>query len=154
MMDAPARVLSWIDTEVIDVLPPWVRVVLWGGLAALVSMELYRALSPQERIRAVESDMRGMRARLDAAQDGTFQEGWTVVRQMMRLSFRRIALVTPAAIIAWLPPLLLVIWMSGAYQGERILRLGGPSWVGGWELPFFISLSVVALAIKSLRGIA
>lgn len=134
-------------------LPPLGRVALWGSLAALISMELYRALSPQRRIRAVENALHRSRLRLEAQEGETFGEGWAVVRDMLRLSLRRVLLVAPAALVAWLPPLAVVFWMSGAYEGERIFDVG-PSWAGGWEATFFLSLTAAAFAVKSMRRIA
>jgi hypothetical protein len=152
-MDPLWRLLSWIDTELVRMLPPLGRVVLWGSLAALVSMELYRALSPQRRIRAVEEALQRSRLELEAQEGGTFGDGWAVVRDMLRLSLRRVLLVAPAALVAWLPLLAVVLWMSGAYEGERILAVG-PAWAGGWEATFFFSLTAAAFAVKSMRRIA
>jgi hypothetical protein len=151
-MDLPWRLLSWIDAELVRVFPAPLRIVFWAALAALGSMELYRALSPQERIRSLQAELGRVQADLDA-HDGSFGEGWTMVRKVLRLSVRRIVLVAPATIIASLPLLLLVVWMSGAYQGERVLEVG-PSWIGGWEATFFVAVSVFALAFKSVRRIA
>jgi len=151
-MDLPWRLLSWIDAELFGVLPSPARVVVWAALAALGSMELYRVLSPQERIRTVESDLRRRRTELDA-HDGSFEEGWSIARQILRLSLRRVLLVAPAAVIASLPLLTLVLWMSGMYQGERLLGVG-PSWVGRWEATFFVTVSAFGFAHKAVRRIA
>jgi hypothetical protein len=150
-MEVPGRFFSWID-RVMEPLPPAGRIVLWAAVAALASMELYRVLSPQARIRAVETDLRLTKQRLDA-HDGDFADGWSLVRGMLGLSARRIVLVGPAAVFASLPILLLIVWMASAYQGARVLGVG-PGWIGGWEATFFVALSAFALAVKVVRRIA
>lgn len=151
-MDLLWRLLSWIDGELLSFLAPPARLVVWAALAALGSMELYRLLSPQDRIRRVESDLRLTRAELDA-HDGSFGEGWSIARDMLRLSLRRVLMVVPATVMASLPLLLLVVWLSGMYRGEQLLTFG-PSWVGRWEATFFVALAAFGFAVKSVRRIA
>jgi len=151
-MDTPLSIFSWLDSQLARVLPLALRIVVWGAAAAFVSMEIYRALSPQKRIRETEAAMRAVRAQLDA-HEGSFEEGWELVRDSLRLAMRRLALVAPAAIAAALPLFLLAWSMSQAYAGARILDVG-PAWAGGWELPFVLSMSAAGFATKALRGIA
>jgi hypothetical protein len=147
-----SRPLSWADGELVRFLPPLARLVLWGALGAFVSMELYRRVSPQARIKAVEADVQEIRRRLDR-HEGSFGEGWSLVRDMLSLSARRIVLVGPAAVLASLPLLVIVIWMASAYQGARVLEIG-PAWVGGWEVTFFAAVTVFAATLKVVRRIA
>lgn len=151
-MDAPLRFFSSIDSTLMGVLPAPLRIVLWAAVAAFVSMEIYRVLSPQDRIRRLEERIVRARASLDA-HEGNFSEGWAVVRETLHLALKRLGLVAPAAIAATLPLFAIVLWMSNTYENERVIGVG-PSWADGWELIFFIAVSASAFAAKALRGIA
>jgi hypothetical protein len=132
-------------------LPAAARVVLWAAVAAIGSMELYRLLSPQARIKAVEAAIADVKGRLDRY-EGSFADGWSLVRGMLSLSMRRVVLVGPAAVFASLPILALVIWMAGAYGSARVLGVG-PPWLGGWEATFFVALTAFAFGVKAVRRI-
>lgn len=151
-MDALLRLFSSIDSTLMRVLPTPLRVVLWAAVAAFVSMEIYRMLSPQDRIRRLEERIARAHASLDA-HEGSFSEGWAVVRETLHLALKRVGLVAPAAIAATLPLFVVVLWMSTTYGNERLLGFG-PSWAGRWELTFFVALSASAFAAKAVRGIA
>lgn len=116
LLDLPAPLLGEIDLLLAALLPPVVRVVLWAALGALLSMELYRLLSPQGRIAALKLELRGAQQRV-AGFDGELAEAWPLLRRMLGLALKRIALVLPATLAASLPLLVVVIWLDGSYGG-------------------------------------
>ena len=50
LFDLPAPLFAWLDGLLSGLAPPTLRLVLWGLVAAALSMGIYWLLSPQERI--------------------------------------------------------------------------------------------------------
>lgn len=114
LLDVPAPLLSSVDELLAPVLPPVARLVLWAALGAFLSMELYRFLSPQERIADTRLALADSRQQLDQF-DGEFRDAWPHMRQTLGLALRRIALVLPATVAASLPLLVLIVWADNSY---------------------------------------
>jgi hypothetical protein len=112
--DLPAPLFAWLDARTGMLLPPLIRLLLWGGIAGMVSILLYRGLSAQDRIR------RG-RKRLKVAQhalyafDGPFSQAWPLMAEVVGLSLRQVARVAWPAAVAALPLVCLFCWMSTTY---------------------------------------
>ncbi|MDQ3796891.1 MAG: hypothetical protein M3294_04805, partial [Pseudomonadota bacterium] len=51
VLDIPAPLFAWLDELIGQLVPPGVRLVLWGVIGAAVSMGLYWLISPQEKIK-------------------------------------------------------------------------------------------------------
>ena len=51
LFDWPAPAFTTLDDLMGDAIGPFGRVLIWGLLCAVVSMVLYRVLSPQTRIK-------------------------------------------------------------------------------------------------------
>jgi len=114
LLDLPSPVLSLIDSVLAPVLPPLGRIILWAAIGALVSMELYRLLSPQQQITEIKRELLLTQRQLNEF-DGPFEEAWTYIRRMLSLAFRRVMIVFPSTLIASLPVLVLIIWADAHY---------------------------------------
>ncbi len=114
IFDAPAPALSWIDSQAAEVLPPVVRLIFWGIIGAILSMFLYRALSPQDRIARDKRDIREARRDLDKF-DGDFADAFPLISRLLRLSLKQVGRVGWPAIVASLPLLVLLVWLSTVY---------------------------------------
>lgn len=114
LFDLPAPLFALLDGAVSSILPPAARLALWGLLAAALSMALYWLLSPQRRIAEAKVEAVAARRALDAY-DGEFTGAWSLIRDMLRLAFRQLALVTGPAVAASLPVIALLAWLSTAY---------------------------------------
>lgn len=136
LFNLPAAAVDWSDRLFAELLPLPVRIVIWAVLAGLLSMELYRLLSPQRRIADI-------RQRLQAAQremadyDGPAEGIWPVMSRVLSLALRRIFLVFPATLVAALPVLAVIFWLdtSHAYRlpepGEEVsVRVSDPRYSG------------------------
>lgn len=237
LLDMPSPALSALDDWLTFFLPSSAKLVLWAALGAFLGMELYRLLSPQKRI--AEIKLAYARAQQSVADfEGEFQQAWPLLRRMLTLALRRVALVFPATIAASLPLLLVAVWLDSRYgdvypppdapvgvtvsndfegrwvnagdgvpharivdragaaiadvpvtQAVSVIQkwrwwnvlvgnpagylpddlpfdridlglprqqvLGvGPAWLRGWEGIFFVATILVALVLKSVRGIA
>lgn len=124
LLDLPSPLFSWIDGQLIGFLPATAKLILWGVLAALGSMELYRLLSPQGRIEELEAALKVTQQRL-GEHEGNFADAWLLIRGMLGLASRRVLLVLPATVAASLPILVLIVWLDAAY-GRALPPPGEP----------------------------
>jgi hypothetical protein len=114
LLDLPAPFFDLVDRSLLSPLPPLVRLILWAIAGAAVSLALYRLLSPQRRIVEAKAAALEARRRLNA-HDGDLESALPLMRQSMKLALRHVGLVFPAALIASLPVLALLVWLDGAY---------------------------------------
>jgi hypothetical protein len=115
VLDLPAPLFAGLDGLLGHALPPTGRLILWGVVGAALSMALYRALSAQARVARVKAEAAEARRALNAY-DGDFEGAWPLMRRMLRLSLRQVGLVTGPAVVASLPALCLMVWLSTAYS--------------------------------------
>ena len=113
VLDLPAPLLQWADSQM-TMLPTLLRVIVWGTVAGLASMWLYRLISPQERI------ARGKQAQLDARRsldefDGELSEAWPLLRRLLSVSLAQVGRVAVPAVVASIPVLFVLVWLSTAY---------------------------------------
>jgi hypothetical protein len=114
LLDLPAPLFDLVDQHVLGPLPPVVRLILWAVVGAAISLMLYRWLSPQRRIAGAKAAALDARRRLNA-HDGDLESALPLMRRSMGLALRHVGLVFPAAILASLPVLALLVWLDGAY---------------------------------------
>jgi hypothetical protein len=114
LFDLPAPMFAFLDHGFGVVAPPVVRLVLWGLIGAVVSMGAYWLLSPQRRI--AEAKARALEARRELdAYDGELSGAWPLMRRMLRAALRQLGLVTAPAVLASLPVIAMLAWLSTAY---------------------------------------
>jgi hypothetical protein len=113
-LDLPQPLFDFVDGTVLGSLPPLVRLILWAIAAAILSLAVYRWLSPQQRIARAKAAAHAARRRLNA-HDGDLESALPLMRQSMALALRHVGLVLPAALVASLPVLALLVWLDGAY---------------------------------------
>lgn len=114
LLDLPAPFFDLVDRSLLGALPPLARLIVWAVAAAVLSLALYRWLSPQKRI--VEAKASALVARRQLADhDGDFESALPLMRRSMALALRHVGLVLPAALLASLPVLALLVWLDGAY---------------------------------------
>ena len=131
LLDLPAPLFDFVDRSLLGALPSLARLILWAIAGAAVSLTLYRWLSPQRRIAAAKAAALDARRRLNA-HDGDLESALPLMRQSMKA-----ALVFPAALIASLPVLALLVWLDGTY---------------GYQLPQEQQAPAVAVEPASFSG--
>lgn len=114
LLDLPAPLLSAIDTALASVLPPLIRLLLWGVAAGWLTMLVYRRLSNQERIGLLKAEQKAQQKRI-AEFDGEFGELMPLVRATLGTGFRQLGLALGPALLATVPVLFLVVWVAGAF---------------------------------------
>ena len=113
-LDLPAPALSWTDVHLAATVPDIGRLVLWGCLAAALSMGFYRLISPQRRLARLAAEERRLKDRL---QDETaaMADGLAAAGRLLRLALLRLGLVLPPSVVAALPVLFLMAWLHTHY---------------------------------------
>ncbi len=114
LFDLPDPLFLWLDAKAAGVLPDTARLLLWAVIGALVSMGLYRVLSPQRRIAQGKRDLARARQRLDAY-DGELDGAWPLIGTLLGTAFAQVGRVGAPAVLASLPLLSLLAWLSTAY---------------------------------------
>jgi hypothetical protein len=114
LFDLPAPLFAILDHGFGAVAPPVIRLVLWGLIGAVISMGAYWLLSPQGRIAEAKASALEARRELDAY-DGELSGAWPLMRCMLRAALRQLGLVTAPAVLASLPVIAMLAWLSTAY---------------------------------------
>ena len=115
--DLPAPALFWVDQRLLGWLPDALRVVLWTFLASLASMAIYRLTSRQHRIAAIKEEVLATRKEL-ADFDGEMAEMWPILRRNLGLALKQLGLTFVPAMIAGLPVLMALAFMSNAFDAR------------------------------------
>jgi hypothetical protein len=114
LLDLPAPLFAGLDGLLSSLASPTVRLVIWGVLAAALSMGAYWLLSPQARIAQAKADALAARRALDAY-DGELADAWPLIGKVLRTALRQLGLVTLPAVLGSLPVLALLVWLSTTY---------------------------------------
>jgi hypothetical protein len=122
VFDLPAPLFAALDPSLRSLVSPIGALVVWGLLAALVSMGLYRLLSRQRAIeeskaaaRAAKHDLRNY--------DGDFEGLTSLLGQTIAASLRQLRLTLVPALLASLPLISLLVWLDSTY-GYRFTAPG------------------------------
>ena len=114
LFDMPGPLFNWLDGQLAAIASPAARLVVWGAVAGVVSMLLYRALSPQARIAIGKAELLQTRRTLNSY-DGGLDGAWPLMRRMLRAAFRQVGRVGWPALLASLPLVCLLAWLSTSY---------------------------------------
>ncbi|MGM0452452.1 MAG: hypothetical protein ACQERN_04720 [Thermodesulfobacteriota bacterium] len=114
VFDLPAPLLSWADSGLAAFLPPLARLALWGVIGAVISMLLYRGLSAQKAIASNKQQLLAARRRLDAFA-GPFRDAWPLISRLLKLAVWQVGRVGWPAVVASLPLLAMLGWLSTDY---------------------------------------
>ncbi|MFA9461128.1 hypothetical protein [Thiohalorhabdus methylotrophus] len=138
-LEIPAPLFQWLDAQMETAVPPVGRVVIWGIVGALVSMGLYRALSAQGRIARGKLELAQAQRDLDGY-DGDLRGAWPLIGRLLKVAFRQVGRVGWPAVVASLPLLCLLVWMSTAYGyafppagAEPVIRTEPPRMEARWQ---------------------
>lgn len=136
ILDLPAPALLWVDANLAMWLPSMARLVVWGSVAAAVSMALYWLLSPQQRMARLASEEQRLRVVLKN-DDAEFSNGLAAAVGLLRLATIRVGLVLLPVMLAAVPVLCLMAWLQTHY---------------GYELPAPDRIAAVTVDPATMRG--
>jgi hypothetical protein len=117
VLDIPAPVFQWLDSLLLEGLPATGRLAAWALLASMISMGLYRLLSPQKKIRRIRQES-GIARRAVMRYEGDFGGLLPLINYSLALSLKHLGSVLMPVVLASLPVLSLLVWLSTAY-GHR-----------------------------------
>lgn len=149
LFDLAGPVLSWLDQGLAPVMPAAGRLVLWGLVAAILSMALYAMLSPQQRLRRVREEAVEARRALDGY-EGSFAGARPLIGAMFATSMKQLGLVLTPAVLASLPLLFMLVWLHGSFA---YLLPERPSTVDLHTVPEGYAASVQPSQVASSAGV-
>lgn len=117
LLDLPGPILGAIDDVLGVVLPPLLRLLLWGVVAGWLTMLLYRKFSNQEKIGQLKAEQK-VQQKLIAEFDGEFGDLMPLIRKTLGTGFRQLGLAIGPALLATIPVLFLVVWVAGEFAYE------------------------------------
>ena len=132
LLDLPAPLFSSIDKLLAMVMPALLRLIIWGVFAGWISMLLYRLFSNQQKISELKTQNKKQQ-RLIAEFDGEFAQLMPLIRYSLVLGFRQLGLALGPALLATVPVLFIIVWVSGefGYQtpavGDEVLLSAEPA---------------------------
>ncbi|ANB18361.1 hypothetical protein [Dokdonella koreensis] len=116
LLDLPAPLLDLIDQGLAWLgLPALLRVLLAGSVAGAAGAWIYRRCSPQARIADLRRELAAVQAQL-RGYDGAFAGLLDLIRRQFALNLRQLRLTAVAALLAGLPALLVLPWLSNRYE--------------------------------------
>ena len=117
LFDFPAPLFCSIDGVLAMVMPPVLRLAIWGVLAGWLTMIVYRRFSNQEKIGALKALQKEQQKNI-AEFDGEFLELLPPIRHTLALGFRQLGFAFGPALLATVPVLFIVIWVAGEFGYE------------------------------------
>ena len=125
VFDMAASALSWINTHLLFWLPSALRIALWGLIASIGSMSIYKWMSNQERIAEIKREVLNTRRQLNEF-DGELGKLWPLLGRNLSLAGRQLGLTFIPAITASVPVVFIIMGLSSNYDalqphlGEKI----------------------------------
>jgi hypothetical protein len=114
IFDALGPVFAWLDSQAAGVVPDLFRLLIWGIACGAISMLLYRWLSAQDRINRGKRELKAAQHALNTF-DGEFTDAWPLMRRLIRLSLQQVGRVGWPAVVASVPLLFVLSWLSTNY---------------------------------------
>lgn len=115
LLDLPSPLFGFIDAALSFALPAaGIRVAAYGMLSGLLSMAIYRRVSRQDELADLAAASRRLRHEL-SRYDGPFQGLKERAWRLMRLNGRHLRLSFVPAVLASLPLLFLMPWLSNQF---------------------------------------
>lgn len=116
LLDLPAPLLDAVDKGLDQIgAPALLRVVAYAAVSAWIGMALYKRLSDQQRLAEVGAQVTRSQQAL-AHHEGDFATLRVLIQSNLRATFRHLALTLGPAIIASLPLLFFLPWLSNRFD--------------------------------------
>ena len=139
LLDWPGIVFGLIDQPLTAVLPEPVMLAFWALASSWLSMWVYRRFSNQEEMAALKPRIKAVQKKL-SNYDGEFRGLMPLIRENFNLAGRQLGLALGPALLAGVPVLFVLVWISNAY-GVAMPPAGAPV-----EVRALVTTSVAASA--------
>ena len=118
LLDLPAPLFDALDNFAADLhFPALLRILAYACACAWIGMHLYRRFSDQPRLLALRAEIAVVQSAL-ARHAGGFAELASLIRRNLSLSLRQLGLTLAPALLASLPLLLVLPWLSNRFDYE------------------------------------
>jgi hypothetical protein len=117
VFDVASPLFAWVDGLMSGWLPDTVRLLFWAVVAGVASMALYGLTSNQARLASIKAEMAELRKQI-VEFDGPFPEMWALVGRNLRLALHQVWVTFVPAIIASVPVLFLLVWVSNSFDAS------------------------------------
>lgn len=114
LLDWPGVVLGLINEPLVAMLPEPVVLAFWALLSSWLTMRVYRRVSNQEKMAALKPRIKAVQKKL-ANYDGEFSGLFPLIRENFSLAGRQLGLALGPALLAGVPVLFVLVWISNAY---------------------------------------
>lgn len=121
LFDLPSPLFALVD-KLVAWLPGIVGLAFWALLSAIATMWLYHRFSRQEELAEIKPKIKAVQKKM-ARYDGPMADLWPLIGESMRLSFRQMGMTLWPALIASLPILFVLVFLSNHY-GHRFPAAG------------------------------
>lgn len=115
IFDLLSPFFSWFDALLGQIISPILRLIFWGIVSSILSMWLYKLLSPQEKLAQNKIAVAETKKTL-AKYDDDFEGALQLSQRLLGLSLKQVGLALGPAILASLPVVFLLVWLGGAYD--------------------------------------
>jgi len=125
LFDLPSPIFAIVD-RLVSWLPGIVGLAFWALLSAIGTMWLYHRFSRQEELAEIKPKIKTVQKKM-ARYDGPLSGLWPLISESMSLSFRQMGMTLWPALIASLPILFVLVFLSNHYDhrfpapGETVL---------------------------------
>lgn len=117
LLDWPGIVFGWINDPLTAIVPEPLALAFWALVSAFATMWVYRRFSNQEKLAALKPQVKAVQKKL-SNYDGEFSGLKPLILENFRLSGRHILLALGPALLAGIPVLFVLVWISNAFGVE------------------------------------
>ena len=114
LLDWPGVVLGAINQPLVAVLPEPVVLAFWALVSSWLTMWVYRRFSNQAEMAALKPQIKAVQKKL-SNYDGEFSGLIPLIRENFSLAGRQLALALGPALLAGVPVLFVLVWVSNAF---------------------------------------
>ncbi len=114
ILDWPGVVFGLINEPLVAIFPEPIVLAFWALLSSWLTMWVYRRFSNQEEMAALKPQVKAIQKEL-SSYDGEFAGLMPLIRENFRLSGRHILLALGPALLAGVPVLFVLVWVSNAF---------------------------------------
>jgi len=114
VLDWPGVVFGLINQPLVSILPEPVVLAFWALFSSWLTMWVYRRFSNQDEMAALKPKIKAVQKKL-SNYDGDFGGLVPLIRENFSLAGRQLMLALGPALLAGVPVLFVLVWISNAY---------------------------------------
>ncbi|MCA9029911.1 MAG: hypothetical protein KDA69_03525 [Planctomycetaceae bacterium] len=126
-----------------------VQLIVLSTATGALSMWLYKLCSYQERLKSTVAELSDVQSKM-MSYDGEFEGAQALMRESLKLSFLRLALVVVPSLMAAAPIIAVLTWGLGGFHDVVQISALNWGWASASEVLFLIVASLSALAVKAV----